>query len=96
MGQLTGLVGSIEYGLAEDRLDETGDLWEPEEEDPTAQRECTSPFHLAPYMGKYDVDYANDMDGVRMQARLAGVVAAPAEPPPPPPSSPPFAGSISP
>lgn len=31
------------------RLDDVGDLWEPDTEDPTADRECTSPFHLAPY-----------------------------------------------
>ncbi|KAI8466586.1 MAG: Mur ligase [Monoraphidium minutum] len=73
LGQLTGLVGSIEYALAEDRLDEDGALWEPEVEDPTAERECTSPFHLAPFQGKYSIDYTHDMDGVKIQKLLSGM-----------------------
>ncbi|GBF91369.1 hypothetical protein Rsub_04109 [Raphidocelis subcapitata] len=73
LGQLTGMVGSVEYGLAEDRLDAEGDLWEADQPDPTAERECTSPFHLAPYKGKYRVDYPHDMDGMRLQKLLAGM-----------------------
>lgn len=72
LGQTTGMISSIEYGLAEDRLDDEGDLWEAEEPDPTAERECTSPFQLAPYQGKYEIDYSQDMDGVRIQKLLAG------------------------
>ena len=36
---LTGLrlAGTIEYALAEDRLTEEGDLWQPDEEDVTLQ-----------------------------------------------------------
>lgn len=36
--QLTGMVGSIEYALAHDKLSEEGDLWVPDEEDPTLKR----------------------------------------------------------
>ncbi len=56
------------------RLDDDGFLWEPEEEDPTAERECTSPFHLAPFTGKYSIDYAQDLDGVRVQVGWVGWV----------------------
>lgn len=35
---LTGMVGSIEYAIAHDKLTEDGDLWVPDEEDPTLQR----------------------------------------------------------
>ena len=34
---MTGMMGSIEHAVAEDRLDEEGRLWEPEEEDVTLQ-----------------------------------------------------------
>lgn len=45
--------GTIEYAIAEDRLDEEGALWAPEEDDPSADRESSSPFHILPYEGKY-------------------------------------------
>jgi UDP-N-acetylmuramyl tripeptide synthase len=56
MNQLTGLVGSIEYALAEHLLNEDGSFWRPTSPDPTRDRDSTSPFHLTPYpLGKYKV-----------------------------------------
>jgi hypothetical protein len=49
--QVTGMVGSVEYAIAEDRLDEDGELWEPREEDPAAGRESSVPFMVTPYAG---------------------------------------------
>lgn len=66
IGALTGMVGSIEYALAEDRLTPDGDLWEADEEDPTRKRECSAPFALAPYRGKYWVEDTTP-DGLHMQ-----------------------------
>ncbi len=50
--QTVGMIGSIESAIAEDRLDEDGELWEPSEPDPTAERECSAPFMVTPYMGE--------------------------------------------
>ena len=52
-GALAGMLGSIEYALHADRLDARGALWVADEDDPTASRECSAAFHLAPYRGKY-------------------------------------------
>ncbi|EFJ40847.1 hypothetical protein VOLCADRAFT_119843 [Volvox carteri f. nagariensis] len=52
LGQTVGLVSTIEHAIAEDRLDEDGYLWEPMEEDPSAERESSVPFKLIPYAGK--------------------------------------------
>ena len=32
-----------------------GEIWEAAEEDPTAQRTCSAPFRISPYMGKYTI-----------------------------------------
>jgi len=37
---LPPLAGTIEYAISEDRMTEEGELWEPEEDDPTLDR-CT-------------------------------------------------------
>jgi hypothetical protein len=50
--QKVGMLGSIEWSLAEHRLDSDGDLWEPPEQDPTEGRESSMPFMLAPYAGQ--------------------------------------------
>jgi hypothetical protein len=55
-GQLTGLAGSIEHALAEHLLTPDGDLWQPEEPDPAAGRECAAPFSLVPYRGRYTIE----------------------------------------
>jgi hypothetical protein len=49
--QITGMIGTVEYAIAEDRLDEEGDLWEAREEDPAEGRECSAPFRITPYAG---------------------------------------------
>lgn len=54
LGQTVGLMSSIEHAIAEDRLDEDGYLWEPLEEDPSADRESSVPFKLIPYEGECD------------------------------------------
>lgn len=55
MALVVGMVGTIEYALAEDRLDEEGSLWIPSEPDPTLNRKSSSPYRVAPYRGKYAV-----------------------------------------
>ncbi len=50
--QITGMIGSVEYAIAEYRLDADGDLWEPEVEDPAEGRECSAPFRATPYAGR--------------------------------------------
>ena len=38
MQLVTGMVGSLEYSLAVDKLTQKGDLWQPDQEDITLQR----------------------------------------------------------
>ena len=45
--------GTIEYAICTERLTEEGDIWEPEDADPTLEFESATPFHLSPYEGKY-------------------------------------------
>uniref|UniRef100_A0A1D1ZZJ8 Mur ligase central domain-containing protein n=1 Tax=Auxenochlorella protothecoides TaxID=3075 RepID=A0A1D1ZZJ8_AUXPR len=71
-GALTGMIGTIEYAIAEDRLDEEGALWAPEEDDPSADRESSSPFHILPYEGKYGCPETTP-DPLHLQKVLAGV-----------------------
>ena len=52
-GELTGMLGSIEYAIAEDRLTAEGEVWEASEEDPSLRRDSSTPFHGIPYQGKY-------------------------------------------
>lgn len=52
-GQLTGMIGSIEHALAEHLMTPDGQLWEQQEPDPAEGRECSTPFHLVPYRGRY-------------------------------------------
>lgn len=71
LGQLTGMIGTVEYSIATDRLDIEGDLWEPFEEDTTLSRECSTPFWGAPYEGKYEVPCTTpDNVSVRLQPCL--------------------------
>lgn len=69
------MVGSIEHAIAEDRLDEDGDLWRPSEPDPTASRECSTPFHVSPYRGKYTVQDTTP-DGLKLQKLMAGAAGS--------------------
>ena len=69
---IVGMIGTIEYAVAEDRLDEEGELWLPTEPDPTRQRTCSAPYHISPYRGKYSVP--NTTPGpVSMAKLLAGM-----------------------
>lgn len=54
-GKLTGMIGTVEYALATDRLDLDGDFWADVDIDTTLNRECSAPFWAAPYEGKYYV-----------------------------------------
>ncbi|GFR43731.1 hypothetical protein Agub_g4842, partial [Astrephomene gubernaculifera] len=74
LGQTVGLVSSIEHAIAEDRLDEDGELWEPLEEDPSAERESSVPFKLIPYAGKYVQLYGDRMPGLNVQKLLGAMV----------------------
>jgi len=71
-----GMVGSIEYAMDLNKLTREGDFWVPEEEDPTAEekRDCSAPFHLAPYLGKYGTDIPTTPDALALQALIAGMV----------------------
>ncbi|KXZ52871.1 hypothetical protein GPECTOR_8g252 [Gonium pectorale] len=73
LGQTVGLMSSVEHAIAEDRLDEDGELWEPLEEDPSAERESSVPFKLIPYAGKYEQYYGDKMPGLNAQKLLAGM-----------------------
>ncbi|KAJ9528971.1 hypothetical protein QJQ45_000528 [Haematococcus lacustris] len=66
------MVGSIEYAIAEDRLDIDGQLWEAKEADPTEGRECSAPFRMTPWAGKYHVP-PTPPNGVVLQKVLAGM-----------------------
>jgi hypothetical protein len=69
MGKLTGMIGTIEYALATDRLDLDGDFWESVDIDTTLNRECSAPFWAAPYEGKYHVPCTTP-DNVSVRPRL--------------------------
>jgi len=73
MEQVAGMMGSIEWSLAEDRLDSDGDLWEPSEEDPAKDRECSAPFKLTPYAGKYSVPSPGPELSLSTQKVLGGM-----------------------
>jgi hypothetical protein len=67
-GQLTGMMGSIEYALAEHLMSPDGSMWMPTEPDPAAGRECSSVFHLVPYKGRYCIEETTPT-GLRVQVR---------------------------
>jgi len=69
--ELVGMVGEIENALADTRLTLEGDIWTPDEEDPTLNRECSVLFHISPYKGKYDLPPATP-DALQLQKVLAG------------------------
>lgn len=48
----------IEYAIAGDRLTEEGDLFVPDEEDPTYFRKAAAPYHLTPFKGRYSISDA--------------------------------------
>lgn len=52
---ITGMLGTVEWALANERLDTMGEIWEPMEEDTTLKRDSSAPFWGAPYKGKYSV-----------------------------------------
>jgi len=70
-GELCLMVGDTEYAIAEDRLTREGDIWEPEEKDITLDRDCSTPFHIVPYVGKYEIPPTTP-DGLHLQKVLAG------------------------
>lgn len=71
-GILTGMVGAIEYAIAEDRLSAEGALWEPLEPDVAAGRDSTMPFHIAPYRGRYGTP-AGTPDPMHLHKVLGGI-----------------------
>uniref|UniRef100_A0A7S0WRN5 Mur ligase central domain-containing protein n=1 Tax=Chlamydomonas leiostraca TaxID=1034604 RepID=A0A7S0WRN5_9CHLO len=72
MEQLTGMIGSVEYALADDRLDEDGELWAPREKDPAEGRESSAPFHVTPYAGRYTTP-GTTPSGLHVQKLLGGM-----------------------
>lgn len=69
--ELTLMIGDTEYAIAEDRLTREGDVWVADEEDPTVNRDCSVPFHIVPYKGKYELPLTTP-DGLHLQKVLAG------------------------
>lgn len=69
--ELALMVGDTEYALAEDRLTREGHIWVAEEEDVTLNRDCSVPFHIVPYRGKYELPVTTP-DGLHLQKVLAG------------------------
>eukprot|EP00798_Chlamydomonas_sp_ICE-L_P010597 gene10597-12263_t len=55
--QTTGMIGSIEYSIQEDRLTVDGDIWDPVEDDDhkaMMAQESSAPFSITPYTGRYN------------------------------------------
>lgn len=69
--ELTLMIGDTEYALAEDRLTRQGEIWVADEEDVTLNRDCSVPFHIVPYKGKYELPLTTP-DGLHLQKVLAG------------------------
>ena len=68
-----GVIGTTGYVLDDRRLTPHGGVWEPEEADPTENRECTAPGWLAPYEGKYEVPNTTP-DALQCQQLMAGML----------------------
>ena len=68
-----GVIGTTGYVLDDARLTPHGGVWEPEEADPTENRECTAPGWLAPYVGKYEVPNTTP-DALQCQQLMAGML----------------------
>jgi len=75
--QLVGLVGTLEYSLADARLDPRGEVWQAEDDDPSRGLSRTAPYvpggagHV-PYQGKYGVPNTTP-DALRTQRLLASM-----------------------
>ena len=69
---IVGMMGSLEYAIYTTRLDARGGVWTPDEPDPTRERDCSTAFHAAPYIGKYPLPAAMTT-GVRLQRVAAGM-----------------------
>lgn len=65
-GELTGMIGSIEHALAEHLMTPEGKIWRSTADDPAAGRECSSPFSITPYQGRYTVEETTPQ-GLQMQ-----------------------------
>ena len=68
-----GVIGTTGYVLDDVKLTPHGGVWEPEEDDPTQERECTAPGWLAPYKGKYEVPNTTP-DALQCQQLMAGML----------------------
>jgi len=72
-GYVTGMIGTVEYALAEHRLDSSGHVWEPLSEDPTLDMQNTLPAHIVPYLGKYEVQNTTP-DALQVQKIMASMI----------------------
>ena len=70
---MTGMIGTVEYALAEHRLDSSGHVWEPLSEDPTLDMQNTLPAHIVPYLGKYEVQNTTP-DALQVQKIMASMI----------------------
>jgi UDP-N-acetylmuramyl tripeptide synthase len=73
-GYVTGMIGTVEYALAEHRLDSAGQIWEASEEDPSLSMQHTLPAHIVPYAGKYEVENTTP-DALSIQKIMASMVS---------------------
>ncbi len=76
--QQVALLTPLGYALGALKLTSRGAIWEPDEDDPTRDRLCTTPNFLAPYRGKYEAP-TSPPDVLGVQQLLAGCVDAGAE-----------------
>lgn len=69
-GELVAMINNSEYAIHQDRLTPEGDIWAPDEDDPSQSRECSVPFHMVPYQGRYELPLSTP-DALHMQKVLA-------------------------
>lgn len=69
--RVVGMLGSIEYAVDIEKMTREGDIWSPSEEDPTAEMDSSMPFHITPYMGKYETPTTTP-DALALQAVISG------------------------
>lgn len=78
-GKDVGLLGSLAYEVGNERLTDSGDVWEPIESEHFPGREATEPGWLAPRKGQYDPPDFSTPDAVSSHQLLSAMVSEGAE-----------------
>lgn len=55
-GKTMGMMSDTEHSVNADYLDLDGNIWKSDEVDVAKVRDTASPYHIAPYTGRYKVD----------------------------------------